>query len=71
MAHYGAEVAGLSGTDLEKYVEGLCKFVPTEYESECEAVVATAGTNLAACVTKQQKFDATACCADVDLCPAM
>eukprot|EP01108_Squamamoeba_japonica_P004645 TRINITY_DN365_c0_g1_i1.p1 TRINITY_DN365_c0_g1~~TRINITY_DN365_c0_g1_i1.p1 ORF type:complete len:261 (+),score=75.77 TRINITY_DN365_c0_g1_i1:110-784(+) len=70
MAHYAAEVGGLSGAQLDAYMTDLCKYVPTEFEQECEAVLSVGLSKLTQCVADQKKFNAQKCCSDVSVCPA-
>lgn len=70
LAHLAAEVAGLSGSQLDNYVAGLCSAVPTEYQSECDSVIQVGGLKVAQCVANSTTFSAQACCSEVSLCTA-
>jgi hypothetical protein len=70
LAHLGAELAGLSGSQLDNYVAGLCNAVPTEYQSECDSVIQVGGLKVAQCVANSTTFSAQACCSEVSLCAA-
>jgi len=67
-AHFVAELSGVNGTVLDADLQAVCTYVPVEYQSECDDVIAIAGLEVADCVTNSTTFDAQTCCFEAGLC---
>mmetsp|Transcript_7234 Transcript_7234/g.12692 ORF Transcript_7234/g.12692 Transcript_7234/m.12692 type:complete len:145 (+) Transcript_7234:13-447(+) len=67
--HYIVNFSGLTGKDLEKEVESICQYVPSEYAAECQTIISVVGLKLAECVADQKHFNAAQCCYEISLCP--